>query len=326
MRHDREILPRQCVPARGLLLLLIATWTLMTGPAMAQNDLLVASPLRGTIERFDGFSGEYLGAIIGQGSGGLNRPGDIEVGPDGQLYVTSALTNEVLRYDGMTGEFLDVFVAGQGLSRPNNLTFFGGSLYVGNFASGTGGGVSRFDAGTGAFQERLVDADFVDGITFRGDSIFVSSFFGGVGQYDLATGELIADFASAGEGGLSNPTALLFNDAGELLVSSYSDNSVKRYSADGDYIDDVITGLATPEGLEFGLDGHLYAGSYTQGIINKYDRDTYELISQFASNGTESNFFTFRGPAMTIPEPTTWVPMGIVAALAYRRRKQRRRM
>lgn len=262
---------------------------------VSQNDLLVTRPFANTIERYDGISGDYLGAFVTAGSGGLVRPGSVAVGPDNNVYVTSSLTAQVLRYDGKTGKFIDVFASGNGLTAPNNLVFRGDYLYVGDFSGGANGFLRRFDAKTGAFVDNFADVDFADGIAFSSDSVFVSNFINGdVERFNLNDGSFIETFVRSGNGGLTNPTALLFLESGELLVSSYSTDSVKRYSTDGEYIDDVITDLFEPEGLAIGLDGNLYAGSYGLGLTNKYDINTFQFIEEFTNTGPVTNFFTFR--------------------------------
>jgi hypothetical protein len=198
-----------------------------------------------------------------------------------------------LRYDGVTGEFIDVFAEGNGLTAPNHLVFNGDYLYVGDFSGGANGFVRRFNAHSGEFIDDFADVDFADGIEFSSDSILVSNFNGGVERFDLEDGSFIETFVPDGSGGLDSPTALLFLDSGELLVSSYFSNCVKRYSANGEYIDDVIS-LFRPEGLAIGLDGNLYAGSYDLGVVNKYDVNTFEFIEQFTNTGPVTNFFTFR--------------------------------
>ncbi|MEM9413368.1 MAG: dockerin type I domain-containing protein [Planctomycetota bacterium] len=260
----------------------------------AQDDFLITRPFANIVEQFDGLTGNYLGPFVTAGDGGLVRPGAVAVGPDQNVYVTSLLTGQVLRYDGISGEFIDVFAEGNGISTPNNLVFNGDYLYVGDFSGGASGFLRRFDAATGAFVDEFADVDFTDGIEFTSDAVYVSNFNVGVLKFDLQDGSFIENFIPSGHGGLLSPTALLFLDNGDLLVSSYNTNSVKRYSPNGDYIDDVITDLFQPEGLAIGLDGNLYAGSYGLGIVNKYDANTFEFIEEFANLGPVTNFFTFR--------------------------------
>ena len=60
-----------------------------------------------------------VSAFVASGSGGLNQPKDLVLGPDGNVYVASAATNSVIRYTP-TGQLLGTFVAAGsgGLSNP----------------------------------------------------------------------------------------------------------------------------------------------------------------------------------------------------------------
>lgn len=298
----------------------VLCWLACSSRGYAQDDFLITAPFKNSIERYDASTGAYLGAFVEAGAGGLNSPGGVAVGPDGNVYVTSR-TNQVLQYDGQTGDFLSVFAEGNGLTTPNNIQFHQDYMYVGQFSSGGSGFVKRYDANTGAFIDNFLDVDFADGIEFGVDSIYVSNFTGGVSRFDLNDGSLIEEFILAGEGDLENPTALLLLDGGDLLVSSYGTNSVKRYDQNGDYIDDVILGLVQPEGLEIGPDGALYAGSYGQGVVNRYDADTFEFLNEFVDHGPVTNFFTFRTSA--VPEPTMALPLIVLTVGCVMRRRRR---
>ena len=87
--------------------------------------LLVASVASDEILRYDGATGAAAGALVTAGSGGLDGPRGLAVGPDGRLYVSSQLTDSVLRYDLSTGAFIDAVVAtGAGsLDYPGHQTF-----------------------------------------------------------------------------------------------------------------------------------------------------------------------------------------------------------
>ena len=71
------------------------------------GNLYVASSATHTILRYNGSTGESMGAFIPARSGGLAWPHGL-VFQDGELYVTSAATDAVLRYDA-TGAFVDEF-------------------------------------------------------------------------------------------------------------------------------------------------------------------------------------------------------------------------
>ncbi len=100
---------------RTRLLTALALALVLLLPRPAAADLLVLSNHTNEVLRYDGRTGAFLGAFVSAGSGGLDDPGDLTFGPDGNLYVGSFATDEVLRYDGATGAFLDAFVsAGSG--------------------------------------------------------------------------------------------------------------------------------------------------------------------------------------------------------------------
>lgn len=89
------------------------------------GELYVADEGSDSVLVFDADSGDYKGVFVAAGSGGLDKPTDIDFGPDGDLYVVSRNTNNILRYDGETGAFLGVFVAGgnEYLGSPTCLTW-----------------------------------------------------------------------------------------------------------------------------------------------------------------------------------------------------------
>jgi hypothetical protein len=55
--------------------------------------------------------------------GGLNGPGGMVFGPNGDLLVSNFSTNQVLRYDGTTGAFVGVFAQGGGMVGPGDLLY-----------------------------------------------------------------------------------------------------------------------------------------------------------------------------------------------------------
>src|SRR5688572_14176636 len=77
--------------------------------ALAAAALLSLAPAAPAVVLVTGFesdnvlrysdSGAFIDALAPAGSGGLNGPRGIAVGPDGNTYVASSLTNDVLRYD-----------------------------------------------------------------------------------------------------------------------------------------------------------------------------------------------------------------------------------
>lgn len=76
------------------------------------DTLYIADEGSDSVLAFDALSGAFEGTFVASGAGGLDKPTDLDFGPDGDLYVVSRNTNNILRYHGETGAFLGEFVAG----------------------------------------------------------------------------------------------------------------------------------------------------------------------------------------------------------------------
>lgn len=107
-----------------------------------------------TVKRYDGKTGAYLGDLAG--GTGMNRPGRLLFGPDGNLYVAceAGTSIEIKKFDGKTGAFMNDFI-------PGDLGLGGGACTFGpdgNFFLCTGRpiGVKRFNGKTGQPMGDLV--------------------------------------------------------------------------------------------------------------------------------------------------------------------------
>ena len=185
----------------------------------ATGRILVSSALDDRVVEFDR-SGAYVGDFVTAGSGGLDYPTGLAIGPDGHLYVSSRGTSSVLRYDGASGAYLGVLVS-----------------------SGDGGLVAPYGIafGTGVHS----------------GSVFIASGDGKVVEYDAPTGGAIGTFTNGGP--LPDPRSLLFNTDGTLLVTDFSGGTVRAYAADGTYIGDFQNGgtLLKPRGIRFAPNGSI---------------------------------------------------------------------
>ena len=288
-------------------------------------DVFVSAASRGSVLRFDD-NGNFLGDFVAPGSGGLSDPQGIKFGPNGNLFVSSNGSNNVLEFDGQTGAFVGVAASTSGMNWPAELNFRDGLLYVSDFSSsGSVGRVSRFDVSTNTLIDHFITgANFADGLTWNSDgNILLSEFTpGAVRIYDGQTGAYIQDFISPGQNGLSGALDNLILPNGNFLVSSFNNNRVMMFDANGNYLSDPVGSIAGPQGLEIGPDGNLYVGSFSQGIIRKYDINTFAFlgIAANASGLSTTNNFTF-GPPVTIPEPTSMtfiMVFGIIGLTARR--------
>jgi WD40 repeat protein len=230
-------------------------------------------------------------AFVTAGSGGLDAPFGITLGPNGNLYV-ACNGGAVRRYNAATGAYLSTFVSqgSGGLSGVDGLAFGpDGNLYV---ASQGTDQVLRYNGTTGAFMNAFVGAgsgglDNPRGIAFGPDgNLYVSSFLthsilryqgpsgASPGSPLPAPGQSGATFVAPKSGGLFNPIALTFGPDGNLYTDGYVTPGILRFDGDtGAFLDTFVpdsllgtTGL----GLVFDQEGRLYVGD-RRNAVHRYD-------------------------------------------------------
>lgn len=269
--------------------------TFVTGKKLAApvvpGFLLTGTNFPSKILRFNAATGAFIDDFVSAGSGGLNQPLGLTIGPDGNLYVSSRLTDNVLRYNGTTGAFIDAFVpAGSGgLNVPSSLTFGpDGNLYVVNNA---GNNVLRYNGTSGDFIDVFASGglSFPTALLFGPDgNLYVSSSFNNrVLRYNGTTGTLIGIFASGG--GLSNAEGLAFGPDGNLYVASYNTNNVLRYNGTTGAFMGVFAsggGLINPRHLVFRPDGNLYVSGSSSNNVVRYNGTTGAFIDEFITAGS----------------------------------------
>ncbi len=222
------------------------------------GQIYVASEEANMVLKYDGVTGAFVERFVWDDpntpddeTGGLEGPGAVLFGPDGQLYVSSFDSDAILRYDGATGAFVDVFVtAGAGgLNGPDAGMVFGpdGHLYVPGFYSNS---VARFDKTSGMplgdftpMMDNKLDAPRT--LVFHGDHLYVANEGSDeVLRYDASTGDFVDVFVAAGAGGLDGPAGMTFDAQGRLHVASVNNNMVLRFDAAGASLPTVVDGVA----------------------------------------------------------------------------------
>jgi DNA-binding beta-propeller fold protein YncE len=340
---------------RSIFIAVLATATICPIIPPAKADLLISSAHNNSILRYDQNTGEFLGALVPDGEGGLNLPEQLAFGPDGDLYVDSFNTNSVLRYTA-TGAFLDDFVApgSGGLIGPHGLLFGpDGNLYVTYNPgteppqSGSPSGVKRYSGATGAFIDNFVAAGQVvraDHAVFGpdGNLYVISGDDNSVLRFNGATGAFMNTFVSSGSGGLDAPIDLVFGPDGNLYVTSYLNDSVLRYNGStgafmGDFVSCGSGGLDGPFDLAFGPDGNLYVISHEQlatpscavqrpaanSSVLRYNGTTGAFMDVFVAPGS-GGLSGATALVFTTPEPGSLIfavgGLGVLIFAKYRRR------
>lgn len=239
--------------------------------------------------------------LVAPGSGGLDNPQYLEIGPDDRLYVGSYNTNSVLRYDATTGQFLDVFIPSGlgGLDKPQGMGFGrDGNFYI---ASGATSNVLRYDA-AGTFLGEFVAAGVgglndPKGLTWGADgNLYVAcASCNSILRFDNAGNPLpgphgapgSAEFVPAGSGGLDNVRAIGFGPDGKLYVASKGSGDILRFDSAGGtpevFIPSGTAGLDDPFGFAFGDDGYFYVGRAQGDEVLRFESATGAFVDKVAN-------------------------------------------
>jgi DNA-binding beta-propeller fold protein YncE len=244
---------------------------------------------------FNHEDGSELSPGILTNSAGLDSPGGIAVGPDGNIYVSSRGTGQILFYDGQSGSPLTlpggtpgVFANIPGL--PAQLEFGpDGNLYLSQLF---GSEVWVYDPSDGTRLPNAVDGlepvAIGHALGFGPDgALYVGDGFeqgGGTGAriFRVEDGDKQI-YGFTGAGGLYAPTSMLFLPDGDLLVVDLVGNFVGRYDENGGspslfaFVPPPIAPPNThfPADIVFDPDGNLILGVLGEG---NYPVDLGQLI------------------------------------------------
>lgn len=309
---------------RRLAACVVALLLALAAPLADAAGLFVSNASGDDVLRFDAGSGAFLGVFVPAGSGGLDNPGGLAFGPDGNLYVSSRATGAVLRFDGTTGAFLNTFVAPGtgGLGQPVDLAFGpDGHLYVSNFTLVPPDNILRFNGATGAFIDVFAtEATFNTPrhIEFGAGVLWAAGEADRIWRFDALTGAFINKPLS------DNPRGLALGADG-LMYASTSFSGVFRHDpVTGAIVDTFIPGLL-PLGdndIAFGPDGNLYVGGGDR--VRRFDALTAAFIDDFVAAGSgglaDARYLVF---AADVPEPASATLVAFAAAALLRLRRRR---
>jgi len=230
----------------------------MDGPTAmvygADGNLYVLNEFSKNVLRFDGTTGAFIDEFISAATfttAGVPDPGDMELGPDGNLYISShfpgggPLFTAVWKFSGTTAnDFLGPFASFGTVHHTHGLTFGpGGKLYLGDIDAG---GPQQFDATSGAYLGALPlvppfsvlfgDLTFTPGGTGDGNT-------GVIKDDGVTTTALIAP------GGGESYWGILA-DGGYLYVGNKDTGTVKKFTDTGVFVSDFITGFYAPHAFD----------------------------------------------------------------------------
>lgn len=218
----------------------------------------------------------------------LNRPQDIVfIEHQGVALVSNLGTGKITRYDATTGEYLDDFATGIG--EPTRMEIGeDGLLYV---LQWTGNGrVWRYDL-DGNFVDEFTSTGVFNSIGMDWDdegNLYVASWnngngFGFVQRFD-ASGNDLGRFIN---NNLTGPTNIWFTEDGGMNVVDWSANMIRRFNANGTYLENLVTGLSEPEGVALLENGEFLLANGGTSSVRRYDAEGNRLADfiTFASGG-----------------------------------------
>jgi hypothetical protein len=226
------------------------------------GDLYLLTHTTGSVLRYDGQTGAFLGTFIS--SGQIGHAHDLAFGPAGDLYVMGA-GGPLLRYDGVTGlpKGGAGRAAGDATLVPVSLANGDGFAFANDgqifFADWGGGVIRRYDASgapkplpAGSAGDVFASLGLAAGIAAGPDlRIYVGSQADNtIRRYNAQTGATDpTPFIPSGFGGLSAPEWISFDALGRMYVISSGNNTLIRYSADGTTFEHLVSGAAAPAGM-----------------------------------------------------------------------------
>jgi DNA-binding beta-propeller fold protein YncE len=211
-----------------------------------------------SVKRFDGTTGAFLDQQALSGFFGPGSPMGMAFGPDGNLYVADNMNNSVDKLNGTTGALIGEFIptSAATLVGPTGVAFGAdGNLYVANAGTAGFSYISRYNGTTGAFIDQFVPPN-----------------------------------TGPPNGGLFDPTGIVFGPNGNLFVADLSNGSVDEFDhITGSFTAFVTAGnppspLAGPESVAFGPDGNLYVTDVTTSTVHRYNGTTGAYIDEFIPN------------------------------------------
>ncbi len=290
-----------------------------------------------SVKRFDAATGAFLDTFVAPASGGLTDIRGLIFDRNHNLLVAGQFVGqdrngEVFQYSGSDGSLIGSLVPeptaplapGMMVLGPDELLYVAdtGAPNPVDPAMAVPGGISRYNATTGAFIDKLTvpAADLgvafhPRGLVFGTDGLLYASNFeafapvvegqpnpnldksGSIVRFDPGTGDYVGEFVARDASPLLRADGIAFSPDGDLFAVSFrfdANDTDKILQFDGDTgdlvkainLDEVGQPRSSAQGLLFGPGGDLFVPSFQTGEIRRYDLTTGDFQTFVAADGT----------------------------------------
>tara|TARA_B100000886_G_scaffold269031_1_gene193123 strand:- start:742 stop:1878 length:1137 start_codon:yes stop_codon:yes gene_type:complete len=202
-----------------------------------------------------------------------NGPESVDYDIYGKRYlVSNSNLGQILSYDAINNE-LDIFASGVGFG-PHGLEVVGEELFA---CSG-----SRLKAYNLVTEEQTVNvnlgASFANGITHKGNDIFITDFNGkDIYRYNLTSGEFNMYIENLEIDSISvTPNGIFYDDIeNRLLVVCWGNNApiIEINMLDSSYSVVANTNLGNCDGISMDNNGDFYVSAWSNNAISKFNND-----------------------------------------------------
>lgn len=122
-------------------------------------------------------------------------------------------------------------------------------------------------------------------------ALLVSNFLGDtISRFDANSGAYLGEFATtAGGVALNGPYGIQEGSDGYIYAGDFLNARIVRYTADGDYVDTVVSGYR-PHSFTFGPDDRLYVNDIFGANVRAYDPNNGFAESIFVGSGSGGLF------------------------------------
>jgi DNA-binding beta-propeller fold protein YncE len=278
-------------------------------------ELLVMSQGTQEVLEYDGLDGSFRGAFADTITDGFRLPGGIAVRPsDGVLYVASVSTGEIWAYDSDGDPMLPAVAVG--LFAPFGIDFdaSGSHLYFADASTvdkDLTDAVKQLDVTTGAVTTLGTNnqADLL-GVAVNGADVFAT---------DIALHRILRFPVSGGpetavvSTGLSQPGALLFPTATQMLVADSGNDRVVEYLETGGswvFEREVLAasaGVQEPCGLALAPDGRLTVSGRGSGdvvLVELTSGVVTPLVAPGAGGLSDPTGLAWSGSSLLVASPS----------------------